>query len=107
MSMDLEKFPSSESAKRMLRSVDSGGFYDNSYVGKWIFQIMGLEMDEAKQIIEELPYQAFPETPSNVIYPLARFASFRLIPFCLPCRSSHSSHAHIGNISINVLTRWN
>ena len=60
--MDLEKFPSSESAKRMLRSVDSGGFYDNSYVGKWIFQIMGLEMDEAKQIIEELPYQAFPET---------------------------------------------
>lgn len=23
---------------------------------------MGLEMDEAKQIIEELPYQAFPET---------------------------------------------
>ena len=62
MSMDLEKFPSSESAKRMLRSVDSGGFYDNSYVGKWIFQIMGLEMDEAKQIIEELPYQAFPET---------------------------------------------
>lgn len=38
MSMDLEKFPSSESAKRMLRSVDSGGFYDNSYVGKWIFR---------------------------------------------------------------------
>lgn len=60
--MDLENFPTSESAKRMLESVDSGGFYDKSYVGKWIFQVMGLEMDEAKRFIEELPYQAFPET---------------------------------------------
>lgn len=60
--MDLENFPTSESAKRMLESVDSGGFYDKSYVGKWIFQVMGLEMDEARQFIEELPYQAFPET---------------------------------------------
>lgn len=60
--MDLENFPTSESAKRMLDSVDSGGFYDKSYVGKWIFQVMGLEMDEARQFIEELPYQAFPET---------------------------------------------
>ena len=32
--MDLENFPTSESAKRMLESVDSGGFYDKSYVGK-------------------------------------------------------------------------
>lgn len=31
--MDLENFPTSESAKRMLESVDSGGFYDKSYVG--------------------------------------------------------------------------
>lgn len=59
--MDLENFPTSESAKRMLESVDSGGFYDKSYVGKWIFQVMGLEMDEARKFIEELPYQAFPE----------------------------------------------
>lgn len=59
--MDLENFPTSESAKRMLESVDSGGFYDKSYVGKWIFQVMGLEMDEARRFIEELPYQAFPE----------------------------------------------
>lgn len=60
--MDLETFPTSEAAKRMLDSVDSGGFYDKSYVGKWIFQVMGLEMDEARRFIEELPYQAFPET---------------------------------------------
>lgn len=59
--MDLEKFPSSEAGKRMLESV-STGFYDNSYIGKWLFQVMGTEMDEARRIIEELPYQAFPET---------------------------------------------
>lgn len=60
--MNLENFPSSKSAQRMLRSVDCGGFYDNSYVGKWLFQVMGMEMDEMRQIIDELPYQAFPET---------------------------------------------
>lgn len=60
--IDLENFPTSSSAQRMIESVDSGGFYDNAYVGKWIFQVMGLEMDEARQFIEELPYQAFPET---------------------------------------------
>lgn len=60
--MDLENFPTSESAKRMLEAVSSGGFYDKSYVGKWLFQVMGLEMDEARRIIEGLPYQAFPET---------------------------------------------
>lgn len=59
--MDLEYFPSSEAGKRMLDTV-SNGFYDNSYVGKWLFQVMGLEMDDARKIIEELPYQAFPET---------------------------------------------
>lgn len=59
--MDLEYFPSSEAGKRMIDSV-SNGFYDTAYVGKWLFQVMGLEMDEARRVIEELPYQAFPET---------------------------------------------
>lgn len=59
--MDLEYFPSSETGKRMLDTV-SNGFYDNSYVGKWLFEVMGLEMGEAREKIEELPYQAFPET---------------------------------------------
>jgi hypothetical protein len=36
--------------------------YDKSYVAKWIFQVMGLEIDEAWQFIEELRLQAFPET---------------------------------------------
>ena len=59
--MNLENFPTSETGKRMLETV-SNGFYDNSYVGKWLFQVMGLEMGEAREKIEELPYQAFPET---------------------------------------------
>lgn len=58
---DLEQFPTSESAKRMLSYVTSG-FYDNSYVGKWLYQVMGLEYDDAKKLAEELQYQMFPET---------------------------------------------
>lgn len=60
--IDLENFPTSESARRMLASV-THGFYDKSYVGKWLYQVMGLEFDEAEKLIaEELPLQFFPET---------------------------------------------
>ena len=60
--IDLENFPTSESAQRMLASV-TPGFYDKSYVGKWLYQVMGLEFDEAEKLIaEELPLQFFPET---------------------------------------------
>lgn len=60
--VDLENFPTSESAQRMLASV-TPGFYDKSYVGKWLYQVMGLEYDEAEKLIaEELPLQFFPET---------------------------------------------
>ncbi len=38
------------------------GFYDRSYVGKWLYQVMGLEYDDASTLVEELPYQFFPET---------------------------------------------
>lgn len=58
---DLENFPASDSAKRMLGYV-SGGFYDKSYVGKWLYQVMGLEYDTARENVEELPAQFFPET---------------------------------------------
>ena len=43
---DLENFPVSESAKNMIVSV-SDGFYDNSYVGKWLYEVMGQEYDTA------------------------------------------------------------
>lgn len=58
---DLKQFPTSESAKRMLSYVTSG-FYDESYVGKWLYQVMGLEYDDARKLAEELQYQMFPET---------------------------------------------
>ncbi len=57
----LENFPTSSSAKRMLGYV-SAGFYDDSYVGKWLYQVMGLEYDTALEIVEDLPYQSFVET---------------------------------------------
>nr|WP_302601085.1 putative phage tail protein [uncultured Acetatifactor sp.] len=58
---DLERFPTSESAKKMLSFV-SDGFYDESYVGKWIFQVMGIEYDKALEIAMDLPAQFFLET---------------------------------------------
>lgn len=59
--MDLENFPTSSSALRMLDDV-STGFYENSYVGKWLYQVMGMEYDDAFRLAEELPKQFFPET---------------------------------------------
>lgn len=60
--IDLENFPTSQSAQNMLTTV-TPGFYDQSYVGKWLYQVMGLEFDEAERLItEELPLQFFPET---------------------------------------------
>ena len=60
--IDLENFPTSQSAQNMLATVPPG-FYDQSYVGKWLYQVMGLEFDDAERLIaEELPLQFFPET---------------------------------------------
>lgn len=58
---DLENFPTSESARRMLGYV-SEGFYEESYVGKWLYQVMGLEYDAALAAVIDLPSQFFPET---------------------------------------------
>ena len=46
---ELELFPTSESALKMLSYV-TPGFYDKSYVGKWMFQVMGLEYDKALKL---------------------------------------------------------
>jgi len=44
----------------MLKTVSP--IYDHAYVGKWIYQVMGLEIDEAWDFFKELRLQAFPET---------------------------------------------
>ena len=61
MAFDIEQFPTSKEAKRMLTFV-TRDFYDKSYVGKWLFQVMGLEMDEIQTHLDELTAQIFPET---------------------------------------------
>lgn len=41
----------------------SKDFYGKSYVGKWLFEVMGREWDGAQRILaDELPKQLFPET---------------------------------------------
>lgn len=58
---DLDRFPESKSAKEMLSYVTSG-WYDKSYIGKWLYEVMGIEIDMAAGYIESLPEQLFPET---------------------------------------------
>lgn len=58
--IDLEHFPTCETSKRMLARVSP--IYERSYVGKWLYQVMGLEMEDARRLFDELRQQAFPET---------------------------------------------
>lgn len=58
---NIEDFPASESALKMLSYVTKG-FYDRSYVGKWLYQVMGLEYDDVMLVLKSLPDQIFPET---------------------------------------------
>lgn len=60
--MNLELFPDNEKAKRMMERITGNGFYDNSYVAKWLFEVMGRELTDAEERILELAYQSFPET---------------------------------------------
>ena len=56
----IDKFPTSKAGRRMLRRVSP--IYDNDYVMKWLYQVMGMEWDEMREAIEDLRYQAFPST---------------------------------------------
>lgn len=61
MKIDIENFPTSGSALRMIDTVTKG-FYDRSYTAKWLYQVMGVEVDNLHILMEELPKQIFPET---------------------------------------------
>ena len=61
MSVNLKNFPTSETAKRMLTYV-TRGWYEESYVGKWTYQVMGAELDGWLKIFSEMPAQLFVET---------------------------------------------
>lgn len=58
--MDIERFPTNETAKRMMSRVSP--IYGQAYVAKWLYQVMGIEMEEARHYFEELRSQSFPET---------------------------------------------
>ena len=58
--MDLEKFPVSPSAKEMMSYV-TASWYDRSFIGKWLYEVMGREIDDAKEKYEELREQIFPQ----------------------------------------------
>ena len=55
--IDIEYFPTNETAKHMLSRVSP--IYGYSRVGKWLFQVMGMEMDEARKVIESLRDQCY------------------------------------------------
>lgn len=59
MAIDLEHFPTYKVSQRMMSRVSP--IYEKSYVGKWLFQVMGMEMEEAWDLFEELRQQPFPE----------------------------------------------
>lgn len=63
--IDLEHFPTSQSAQRMMSRISP--IYRKSYVGKWLFQVMGIEWDDAWLRFNELRDQAFPETTTWAI----------------------------------------
>lgn len=58
--MDLENFPTREMARDMMSMISP--IYDRSYVGKWIFEVMSVALELARQTVDDLQNEAFPNT---------------------------------------------
>lgn len=58
--MDLENFPTRETAKDMLGMISP--IYDRSYVAKWIFEVMSVSLGLAQDTLKGLEKEAFPDT---------------------------------------------
>ena len=56
----LEQMPRSPTSKRMIHRVSP--IYDNSYVGKYLYEALGKEFDGVKEIFHTLREQRFPDT---------------------------------------------
>ena len=52
--------PTTETGKRMLASVSP--IYGKAYTARWLFEVNGMEMEEARTYIAELRLQAHPKT---------------------------------------------
>lgn len=57
---DLERFPENCVSQRMVSRVSP--IYERSYVAKWLYEVMGREVDDAEIRFSELREQANPET---------------------------------------------
>ena len=57
---DIENFPTRQMSKDMLGMVSP--IYDEAYVGKWIFQILGKAMELASDTIRGIEQEGFPNT---------------------------------------------
>lgn len=55
-----QKIVQSEAGQRILGYVSP--IYDNGRIGLWLFQVIGAELDELKQWINEIACQAYPQT---------------------------------------------
>lgn len=58
---DIEGFPTNETAKELLTFINSD-WYQRSYVGKWIFEVIGESLEPIERLCEELPKQFFLDT---------------------------------------------
>ena len=58
--MNLDELPTREIAQDMMQMISP--IYEKSYVGKWIFEVMGASLELAKSTALSLREQAFPET---------------------------------------------
>lgn len=58
--MDLDNFPNCKASQRMLSRISP--IYGESYVVKWLMEAMGIEIQEARDLYEELRLQIVPQT---------------------------------------------
>lgn len=61
MKPELDGIIRSPEAERFLRMVTKG-FYDNSYIGLWMYEVIGREWDEMRAWAEQLRTEIFPQT---------------------------------------------
>ena len=58
---DMDTIIKSPEAKMFLRMVTKD-FYNNSYLGLWMYEVIGREWDEMREWAEELKAEIYPQT---------------------------------------------
>ena len=63
--MDIENFPTDPTALRMMSMISQ--IYGKSYVGKWIFEVMGTEVGTASDNFKKVIQESFPDTAEEML----------------------------------------